>query len=320
MFLGLSLSWTWWVGLGLVILTIIALVVFCIFYQPYRGLIQHQHTDEQRAKQHTIKNVVISLFAFLLFLITNILVWVAGIMGLRALEQQKLFVPKKLDSYRKLDGVLYTLPSGALLYRANPDAPSTARRLLFLHGNTHHIDAYHEPLKRLTKYGYDVWAVEYRGYGCAPGTANAENMLQDAMEAWNIMGDANGIVVGFSIGGGVLGQIYELLMPQPAQVVFASTFYSVPALLTDKFGELGAIVAPFLKTQWVIRAPTTYKGKVLVLFSRDDSTVPPSSSEALCQVFVKSDLVCRELPDGGHRFGAYLHVPSWVTDLLPPTI
>jgi hypothetical protein len=145
-------------------------------------------------------------------------------------------------------------------------------------------------------------------------------MLEDAIEAWESMGDASAIVVGFSIGGAVLGQVYEKLVPAPAQIVFLNSFYSIGALLTDKFGDLGRMITPLMETQWVTQAPTIYSGKVLVLFSKDDTTVPASQGVKLCQVFSKADLNCQELPDGGHRFSAFLHVPNWIEHLLPPNI
>jgi len=92
-------------------------------------------------------------------------------------------------------------------------------------------------------------------------------------------------------------------------------------LLEDKLGrDFGGAITPLLATDWAVRAPTTYTGKVLVVFTADDLTVPSKHGERLCQVFSRADLVCRELPRGGHKYAIFSYFEAWASALLPPTL
>jgi Serine aminopeptidase, S33 len=323
--------------LVMVSLFVIVFIVFAAVYARYRWSVQHASAESRRAtaahaSQSTIYRLVLAIFAFFLFLVVTLLAAVFLVLGLRRFEQKNLFVPTRLDRYRKLSGTVYSLPSGALVVNTTPDLPSSARRILFLHGNTGNLELYRDALDKIGAAGYNVFALEYRGYGPArflgPAAAtddpaagpqpNADSVVEDALEAWALMGTADGIVAGFSLGGAVLAQVYERLVPMPAQIVFLNSFGDVRSLLEDKVGaEIGAAAAPLLATRWSVRAPTTFSGKVLVVFTADDMTVPPKHGERLCQVFSKADLVCRELPRGGHKYSVFSFFDGWAPALLP---
>lgn len=50
--------------------------------------------------------------------------------------------------------------------------------------------------------------------------------MRDVMDAWSVCGRSDAIVIGFSLGGAILGEVYEALSPMPAQLVFLNTFVS----------------------------------------------------------------------------------------------
>jgi hypothetical protein len=289
--------------------------------------VESHHTQHSTKKANqTIYGVVIAIFSFFLFLIVSMLLCVLVVMGLRKIEQKNLFQPTKLDRYRHISGTIYSLPGGGLLLNTTPGMPANTRRLLFLHGNTGNLELYAEAFERISSMGYDVWAVEYRGYGVAKfhdpsEEPSGDSVCQDAIEAWNVMGTPDSIVAGFSLGGAILAQVYEKLQPMPAQIVFLNSFGNLKQLIEDKMGaEFGGTAAPLMKTQWAIQAPKTFTGKVLIVFTADDLTVSSRHGERLCQVFSKSDSVCRELPRGGHRFAVFTYIQGWVSELLPPIV
>jgi hypothetical protein len=165
-----------------------------------------------------------------------------------------------------------------------------------------------------------VWAVEYAGFGIAHASSskpNSQSVLQDVMDAWDICGSQDAIVIGFSIGGAVLGEVYEQFAPSPSQLVFLNTFASFPQLVADKLGS--PILSPFLKTQWVTPAPKTYQGKVTVVYTLDDTVVPPSHGKKLCSIFKSLKPQCIALKSGGHRYSALNHRDEWANNktLLP---
>lgn len=317
-------------GMGIIFM-IITFLVFAVYYSSYRNIINHSPavTRKQVSQQSTIRNVVVSIFAFLTFLVVAMLTTFLMVAGLRKVEQKNLFQPLKVTRYKNLGGILYSLPSGGLVLNITPNAPLNARRVLFLHGNSHNLDIYADALNKIAEFGYNVFALEYRGYGVTvvPDdpeglfTPNAETVIQDALQAWALMGTADSIVAGFSLGGAILSQIYEKFIPEPAQIVFLNSFGDIKQLMEDKLGsDLGGLCAPLMRTRWAIKAPKTFRGRVLVVFTADDLTVPAKHGERLCQVFSKSQLTCRELPRGGHKYSVFSYINNWINELLPPTI
>lgn len=313
--------------LGGFLLLVIVFLVFAVYYSAYRNTIHNNPATnrKQESQQKTIRNIVIAIFSFLTILVVTLLATLMAIVGLRKVEQKNLFQPTKLDRYHLLNGMIYSLPSGGLVLNLTPNAPANARRVLFLHGNSHNLDVYADALTKIAEFGYNLFALEYRGYGptVVPPTfkPNAETVIEDALQAWSLMGTSDGIVVGFSLGGAILSQVYEKFIPEPAQIVFLNSFGDVKQLMEDKLGnDLGGTCAPLMKTRWSIRAPTVYRGRVLVVFTADDLTVPAKHGERLCQVFSKADLTCRELPRGGHRYSVFSYIQHWISELLPNKI
>lgn len=308
------------------LLVIIVFLVFAVYYASYRVTINQSPAvnRKQESQQKTIRNVVIAIFSFMTFLVVTMLATFLAIAGLRKVEQKNLFQPTKLDRYRRLSGTIYSLPSGGLVLNVTPNAAPDARRVLFLHGNSHSLDVYADALTKIAEFGYNLFALEYRGYGPTVVEEgflpNAETVIEDALQAWSLMGTSDGIVAGFSLGGAILSQIYEKFIPEPAQIVFLNSFGDIKQLMEDKLGnELGGTCAPLMRTRWAIRAPTIYRGKVLVVFTADDLTVPAKHGERLCQVFSKADLTCLELLKGGHKWSVFSYINQWIAHLLPVT-
>jgi predicted esterase len=226
-----------------------------------------------------------------------------------------------------MTGLWYNLKHGGGLLHYTPERTLSHRRIFFLHGNSYDLSKYAPALDTLRDRGYDVWAIEYAGFGITTPeklgfttAPNCDSVLVDVEEAWAICGQENAIVIGFSIGGAILGEVYETLTPQPAQIVFLNTFASFPQLVADKLGKMGACVTPFLRTQWNTPKPKRYKGKVTIVYTLDDQVVPPSHGKQLCDIFTHLQPQCIALQSGGHRFSALNHQEEWVNDraLLSP--
>ena len=124
-----------WIGLLLLVVTFL---VFAVYYGGYRQTISHSKISSlshgQVEKQKTIQNWSCRFFRCSSFCLAR-LWFLLAVLGLRKIEQKNLFAPTKLDRYRKLSGMIYSLPSGGLVLNTTPKAPTNARRILFLHGN-----------------------------------------------------------------------------------------------------------------------------------------------------------------------------------------
>jgi esterase/lipase len=262
---------------------------------------------------------------FLILFIIMIIVAIVRWMILR-LEVQVLFPGSRIDYYRKLKrGRFYFLNSGGGLLHysiGTPNDVDTRRRILFLHGQSGSLDLYANILEHLHTQGYNVFALEYYEYGLCwhrsdPLTNNKHIsciLLDNMYDAWSLCGTSNTILVGFSLGGGVVGQTYNYLMPQPAQLVFINTFYDLPDLVVMKTPMgLGHWIAPLMVTQWKCEPPEPYfHSSVAIISTKDDALMPPSQAQKLYDCFKHAARSCkwRELEDGGHALSVVRHLDS----------
>ena len=246
-------------GLGVVLL-VVAFSVFAIFYWNYRSSIKHRpaKTRHQAKRQNRIHGVVIAIFAFLTFLVISMILCFAAILGLRKVEQKNLFKSHQNRPLSKIEWHDLQPPFWGSRPQHHTRSAGECKARPVSPGNTGNLEYYRDPLDKIAEFGYNVFAVEYRGYGPTQfdGSPNADTLIQDAQDAWNLMGTSDSIVAGFSIGGAVLSQIYEQLVPAPAQIVFLNSFGDLGALLEDKLGgELGGTCVPLMATQWSVKDP-----------------------------------------------------------------
>lgn len=160
------------------------------------------------------------------------------------LEQALLFEPATCDKYktnlRKLDMEQFRLPSGAVIWsdRLLCKQPGATGIVLFLHGNTGNLDWFAKAMGKMHALGYQIAAVDYRGYGMAATSANAnggcvypsqEFMQQDLLEAWAFLctrcsqecgtGATSRvplIVMGHSLGGALTVELLYNLLYRPS--------------------------------------------------------------------------------------------------------
>jgi hypothetical protein len=273
----------------------------------------------------------VSLAVFILCIFVGVIVILAIVfVVIRIAEQKVVFPQNKTRTYHKISGNWIQLRSGGGLLHCTPNANPRSRPLLFLHGNTGNLDLYEAPLKRCARLGYNIYALEYAGYGMAATTAttnqdiisNGDTVLKDVKEAWNVCGSKDAIVMGFSLGGAILGQTYDGLKPMPAQIVFLNTFHSLSGLVESKLKILGPLITPFLRTQWSTQPPKSFYNEVLIVYTKDDDVVTAEQGKELCSIFQSLDPAVIELPDGGHRYSTIRHLDRWANseNLLPPFI
>lgn len=145
---------------------------------------------------------------------------------------------------------------------------------MFFHGNYETIDAAIPRLRRLRAAGIGVMAVEYPGYGGAPGEPSQESITAVAIAAYDAVVrdprvDATRVFAwGFSLGGGPAAQ---LAARRPlAALLLQSTFTSVRDM-AGEFGLPGFLVSDPFDTAAVV---TGFDGPVLVLHGDRDEVIP----------------------------------------------
>ena len=238
------------------------------------------------------------------------------------------------------------LPSGALLYelpladRLRLRVPADAgagdlgpRPLLFLKGNAGTVAGQRPLLDRLAARGYRVLALEYRGFGdcaAAVGRPTADTALQDAREAWATLtiGDQErAVLAGFSLGGGLVGELLRRDGARPAQVVLLNTFSSLRAATKSALGTgLTGRVAAALCSDWdatagvaaySASASASAPRSVLVVRAEDDALFDANHAHRLFgAIDRRAKAVGVGLRDGGHSDSLLQHADTWMPGLL----
>ena len=144
------------------------------------------------------------------------------------------------DDRLKLHGLLFKADS--------PDATTQAagRKLVFfLHGNAGAVDSWGTLAPYYTRLGYDMFILDYRGYGKSEGSIESQAQLyKDVQAAYEHLlvdyPEENVVIVGFSIGSGPAAMLAA--QNKPKMLLLLAPYYS----LTDMLRHTFPFVPPFL--------------------------------------------------------------------------
>jgi pimeloyl-ACP methyl ester carboxylesterase len=187
-------------------------------------------------------------------------------------------------------------------------APSEVERpvVLLLHGNGGNLT---DMIGRIMTYHWlkiGVLAIDYEGYGLSEGKPSLEAAVFDAVAAWDYLVDVkkvnpkNIIVHGYSLGGGIAGQLLKA-RPISHPVVFESTFTSLTAAAESSLPSLGPLPKLFLggayDTQKVL---ASYKATIAIFaHSPEDEVVAYKLGQALYESYHNGPKIMVEFT-GGH--------------------
>jgi uncharacterized protein len=190
---------------------------------------------------------------------------------------------------------------------AEPNAPA----LLYLHGTFRNLYRNHPKIEALRQAGFNVLAVDYRGWGdSTPMVPSEATILADADTAWGELvrrqpDPRQRVIFGHSMGGGVainLASRKHYLTDYGALIV-ESTFTNMPDVAAA-VGFWGTIAS------WITRQKFDSIGKIgqvdapiLMLHGDQDKTVPVTLGRKLRDA-ARPGVRWVEVPGGTH---SYLH-------------
>ncbi len=194
--------------------------------------------------------------------------------------------------------------------------PRTHGLVIVFHGNAGNISHRLDYLRMFHDLGFASLIIDYRGYGRSSGRPSEESSYVDADTAWRHATYALGypaariVIFGESLGGAVATQL--AVARQPAALVLASTFTSVP--------DLGAEIYPWLPIRLLARIHFDSRDRlphvnspVLVIHSRQDNIIPFAHGERL---FAAAQAPKRFIEiEGGHNEGFVFGREAWVRQL-----
>ncbi len=171
--------------------------------------------------------------------------------GLYFFQEKLLFFPEKLDKNYKFsfnqqfDEVNIKMKDGKLMNGLLFKTDSAKGLVFYLHGNAGSLDSWGEVAKRYTELHYNVFVLDYPGYGKSEGAIESKRQLFDAIQiAYDEMKkhflEDSILVLGYSIGTGPAAHLAAT--NHPKLLILQAPYYS----LTDMMRHTYPIIPTFL--------------------------------------------------------------------------
>src|SRR4030095_3461209 len=173
--------------------------------------------------------------------------------------------------------------------------------VLYFHGNKKNISWYAKYPPYFTKHGYEVWIIDYPGFGKSTGKLTEQTLYDWSNYMYNFARtrfDADSIIIyGKSMGTGIATHLASL---QPCKKLILETpYYDFPSVIKHHI--------PIYPVDWMIhyKIPThDYIEKVTVpitiFHGTDDDVIPYRNAEKLKQ-FLKPGDEFITIKDGEHN-------------------
>ncbi len=226
-----------------------------------------------------------------------ILYCVVGII-LYYFQEKMIFHPEVLDENYQYDfpfpfkevNIPYTRESNINIVQFQPADSIVKGVVLYFHGNGQNISRYaaHAPL--FTKNSYEVWMIDYPGYGKSTGELN-EQMLYDWALIFYKLARARFspdsiVLYGRSLGTGIAAQLAAVR--DCKALLLEAPYYSLPSLAAAK--------APIYPVNQMIKYKfPTYQylkevtAPVIIFHGTEDGLIPFSQSKRLVPYLKKGD-------------------------------
>jgi alpha-beta hydrolase superfamily lysophospholipase len=240
----------------------------------------------------------------------------AGALGLLYLTQERIILPASAlaAGYRfQFDQPfeeVWIPVQGASLHALHFKQPNPRGVVFFLHGNAGNLVSWTTGLDFYRRVNYDLFIVDYRGYGKSTGhIENEAQLYADARAAYDAMAplyrDKPIVIYGRSLGTALAASLARDV--QPRLLVLVSPFSSLAASAAQAYPW-----AP----EWVLKYPLRtdaiigdVKSPILLIHGSEDKLIPLSHSERL-KALARSPVELLVVPGAGHgdihKFPVYL--------------
>lgn len=248
----------------------------------------------------------------------KVLLWILGVGALLYVlvcvllyfqQERLLFFPDKLSAdYRfrfpgRWEERWITAPDGVqlhgLLFRA--DGGPCRGLVFYLHGNGGALDSWGHVAPLYTDLGYDVFLLDYRGYGKSQGRISSETQLREDVEAayqqlTRAYREDSVVVLGYSLGTGLAAGLAA--RHHPRRLILQAPYYSMQDMARSHYPWVpGFLVRYPLRTYELlprVQAPVT------LLHGTRDALISPTASQRLRGLLKPTDELIL-LPGVGHN-------------------
>jgi uncharacterized protein len=165
---------------------------------------------------------------------------VYGVIGIAAyyLQDTVFFHPKKVAAQQAYSfsqpfkEVVIPVDNNTTYSLVQFTTPAAKGVVLYFHGNQDNVTHYATNAPAFTKNGYEVWMVDYPGFGKSTGTLNEETLYQQALQVYQVararFAPAEIIIYGRSMGTGIATQLASIR--DCKRLILETPYYSFTSL------------------------------------------------------------------------------------------
>ncbi|MCC6599304.1 MAG: alpha/beta fold hydrolase, partial [Crocinitomicaceae bacterium] len=192
--------------------------------------------------------------SYLLYIFILIAAIYAGLCVVYFIIQERfIFVPTFLSEpfHSKLatpaDEIFIDTPNSGRIHALLLNTPESKGLIFYLHGNTGSLTRWQFMAEEVAGYGYDVFAMDYRGYGRSRGPRREAYMHRDVEFCYDWIlkqrNYNNVVIYGRSLGSGFATRLAA--RRRPSRLVLETPFFSLL--------DVARYYLPFLPTHFLLR-------------------------------------------------------------------
>jgi uncharacterized protein len=222
-------------------------------------------------------------------------------------QEKLIFFPQKLDKdYKfrfdqKFEEFKIKTKDNKLLNGILFKADSSKGLIFYLHGNAGSLYSWGDLAKTYTDLNYDVFMLDYRGYGKSEGSIDGQSQLfQDIQTAYeelkNKYAEDKIIVLGYSIGTGLAAKVAST--NNPGLLILQAPYYSLSDMMRHTYPIIPTFILKYkFETHNFIKR---CKMPIVVFHGDQDEVIYYGSSLKLQKEFKKQDTLIT-LSGQGHN-------------------
>ena len=211
--------------------------------------------------------------------------------ALYSYQENLIFFPKKLDKEyqfrfnQNFEELNIESENNFILNGLLFKAKNSKGLIFYLHGNAGALDSWGEVAKTYTDLNYDLFILDYRGYGKSEGKIeNQEQLFQDNQNAYNELkkrySENNIIIIGYSIGTGLASKLAS--QNAPKLLILQAPYYSLVDMMEQSYPIIPTSILKykFTTNEYLAECPYT-----IIFHGNEDKVIYYGSSAKLKEAY-----------------------------------
>lgn len=230
--------------------------------------------------------------------LTICILYILGCIILYFKQEGLIFIPTKhpkgfrFDFDQKFQEKVIRATDGKQLNSILFKVPNPKGLIFYLHGNAGSVNSCGIVAETFTKLSYDVFMLDYRGYGKSEGTIDGEEQLhKDVQSAYNELkkyySEDKILVLGYSIGTGFAAKLAS--NNHPKLLILHAPYYNLTDLMEHKYPIVPTFILKYqLKTNEYLKKCSM---PVVIFHGLKDHGIYTGSSLKLKKEFKTGDIL-----------------------------